>query len=303
VILLYHGIVAERLPSDPWRAGQAVPREDFERQVGWLARRRRVVSLAQYLQRDPDDPEAARTVALTFDDGLRSSFVNAIPFLQRHGIHATFFVTTAHIESRKLLWFSYLNALCFEGGYDALQVDGVSCPLRSFAERRRAKHRLASLARTSGDPVEFSGRLAARYPLPLGVASRYEGATPEELRSVAASDLLELGSHTLTHPFLSRLSREAQEEEIIGSRRLLAELSGRSVRYFAYPAGDYSRETLDVVRKADYEAAFATIPVRLEPGGLLEIERVGIYSPSLVKFRAKTMGLATAARRLGLAVG
>ena len=303
MIFLYHGVVPERAPSDLWRAGQAIPREDLERHVAWLARRRRILPLAQYLERDASDPEAAKAVALTFDDGLRSSVSNAVTVLRKHGAPATFFVTTVHVESREPLWFSYLNALCFEGIYDSVEVEREVWPLGSFTERRRARRALGENARASGDPVTWARDLASRKPLPSEVAARYEGVTPEELRAIAASELFEVGSHTLTHPFLSQLTQETQGAEIEGSRRRLAELCARQVRFFAYPAGDYDERTVRLVQEAGYEAGFATIAKRLKPNGCFEIERVGIYSPSILKLRLKAMGAARVARRLGLRVG
>lgn len=303
MIFLYHGVVPERAPSDLWRAGQAIPREDLEEHVAWLARRRRILPLAEYLDRNAGDPESEKTVALTFDDGLRSSFTQAVPILRKYGAPATFFVTTVHVESRELLWFAYLNALCFEGVFGSVEVDGGTWLLRSLGERLRARRALGEMARASGDPVSWVRGLAGRRPLPSEVASRYEGIPPEELRAVAASELFEVGSHTVTHPFLTQLTREAQGVEIAGSRRRLAELCAREVRFFAYPAGDYDERTLSLVREAGYEAGFATIARGLESDGRFEIERVGVYGPSILKLRLKAMGAAGVGRRLGMRVG
>ncbi len=38
-------------------------------------------------------------VSLTFDDGTPGQIVRAIPILDKHGIHATFFINTAAVES------------------------------------------------------------------------------------------------------------------------------------------------------------------------------------------------------------
>ena len=84
--------------------------------------------------------------------------------------------------------------------------------------------------------------------------------------------------------------------EIFESQRLLSELSGKPVRYFAYPSGDYNLDTLELVEAAGYQAAFATIPRGLDSEPRFEIERIGIYSPSLVKLHAKALGAARLAR-------
>ena len=74
-----------------------------------------------------------------------------------------------------------------------------------------------------------------------------------QVRAAASSRYLEVGSHTVTHPFLSRRSRAEQFDEIMHSREILASLTGRRIRYFAYPAGDYDRETLGLVKEAKFD--------------------------------------------------
>jgi peptidoglycan/xylan/chitin deacetylase (PgdA/CDA1 family) len=303
MIFLYHGVVSDepRSPGRPVRA--PVARQDFERQVGWLARRHRIVPMDEYLRRDSGDPAAGDAIALTFDDGLRNTFLHAVPFLERHRIPATFFVTTLHVETRELLWFSCLNALCYDADYGSVSAEGVALSLASPARRRLARRRLGEMARGSGDPVGFVRELAKRYPVDAEVASRHEGMRPEELRSLADSELFEVGAHTRTHPFLGSLPEDAQRREVAENRRELGALCGKPVRYFAYPAGDYDPVTLRLVREAGYDAAFATIAKRLGPDPRLEIERIGVYAPSLLKVRLKTTGVVRLARSMGMRVG
>lgn len=66
------------------------------------------------------------------------------------------------------------------------------------------------------------------------------------------------GSHTKTHPFLSRLSEEELTEEIEGSKRGIEERLNLPVEFFCYPYGDYNAGVLDSVKKAGYFAAFTT---------------------------------------------
>ncbi|HXJ77086.1 MAG TPA: polysaccharide deacetylase family protein [Candidatus Methylomirabilis sp.] len=297
MIFLYHEIVDGR------HRGVSISRAAFERQVAWLARNRRVVPLAEYLHRDPADVDAARLVSVTFDDGFRSTYFNALPFLQKEKIPATFFVTAHHVLTRGLLWFAYLNAVCYGGGYASIEVEGSKFPLGSPADQRSARRQVGAAARASGNPVSFSRELERRYPLSEDVAARFEGMRPEEVRALAETELFEVGSHTLTHPFLSLLSEEKQQREIRDSRTALSELCGREIRYFAYPAGDYDKTSLAIVRQAGYRAALATTPRGLGSEPRFEVGRVGIYAPSLLKVRLKAAGLVALARSAGIRVG
>ncbi len=67
----------------------------------------------------------------------------------------------------------------------------------------------------------------------------------------------DIGSHTLTHPRLTRLSLEAAKTEIVESRRILAEKLGTAPVSFAHPYGDGadSLELRRMIQEAGYKTA------------------------------------------------
>lgn len=80
----------------------------------------------------------------------------------------------------------------------------------------------------------------------------------EEVRDwLAAGNAI--GSHTLTHPWLSRLTPGQAREEISASRRKLEDRFGVPIRDFCYPYGDWSPEVRDWVIEAGYETATTTV--------------------------------------------
>lgn len=69
-----------------------------------------------------------------------------------------------------------------------------------------------------------------------------------------------IGSHTCTHPWLTRLSPSAAREEITASRRKLEDRFGVPVRDFCYPYGDFDARVRDLVAEAGYRTAVTTRP-------------------------------------------
>jgi peptidoglycan/xylan/chitin deacetylase (PgdA/CDA1 family) len=69
---------------------------------------------------------------------------------------------------------------------------------------------------------------------------------------------VEIGSHSFSHPWLTRLSDDELEREVADSRRLLEDKLGKAVTSFAYPYGDYNARVIDAVRKSGYRCAFST---------------------------------------------
>jgi peptidoglycan/xylan/chitin deacetylase (PgdA/CDA1 family) len=299
VILIYHNIIPER-SNRPAYAGLGLPLHTFEQQLDWLSRHRRIVALDEYLKIRKLGQSTRKLVALTFDDGVRTTFDRAYPLLQKRAMPATFFIATSHLKTGRLLWFSYLNALCFEGVYGAIEVEGIRLELSSEEDRIRTRHSLGRMARTSRDPRAFSDELAAAYPLPRSILAEYEGMSAAQLSLFGQSELLEAGAHTVNHPFMDQLSEDEQKREIVDSKQELMKLTGTCVRYFAYPSGDYNCVTVRLLEAAGFEAAFATHQKRLSIHDRFEMVRVGIYSISFSNFWLKAQGAASVAQRLGL---
>ena len=70
------------------------------------------------------------------------------------------------------------------------------------------------------------------------------------------------GGHTVTHPFLSKLSPEAAAWEVSESKRRIESELQSPVEHFAYPNGrgeDFAPWNKELLRAAGYRAAVTTI--------------------------------------------
>jgi len=86
----------------------------------------------------------------------------------------------------------------------------------------------------------------------------------DELRQFVASGH-EVGSHSLTHPHLTRLEQDQAQHEISQSKQRLERLAGRPVTSFAYPYGDQNAALKDMVRQVGYKNGVSTIRGRASP--------------------------------------
>lgn len=69
---------------------------------------------------------------------------------------------------------------------------------------------------------------------------------------------IEIGSHTLSHPDLSKLTSEKARHEIVDSKSNLETLTGTNVVSFCYPSGKFNTETEKIVSDAGYSFAVTT---------------------------------------------
>ncbi len=85
-------------------------------------------------------------------------------------------------------------------------------------------------------------------PPPLSVAA---------VAALAENPLVELGAHTVSHPYLDELELPEILTEVTESRRRLEHQVGRRITSFAYPHGAYSRQVRGAVGAAGFRTAAA----------------------------------------------
>lgn len=105
----------------------------------------------------------------------------------------------------------------------------------------------------------------------------------EELRQCGFS----FGSHSLTHPDLTRIPLRRVRHELVTSKQWLEGRLGEEVEFLSYPFGRYTKEVQEIARDVGYRACFCSYP----RGPVLDhyaIGRRGMYIiDTLFDFRAK----------------
>ncbi|MGH8065938.1 MAG: polysaccharide deacetylase family protein [Candidatus Entotheonellia bacterium] len=85
----------------------------------------------------------------------------------------------------------------------------------------------------------------------------------EQIRTLKAIGM-EIGSHTQTHPVLTKLSRNQVLHELVESKRILENVSGEPVVSLAYPKGKFNSTIHPWVAAAGYKLARTTVSFRTE---------------------------------------
>jgi peptidoglycan/xylan/chitin deacetylase (PgdA/CDA1 family) len=108
-------------------------------------------------------------------------------------------------------------------------------------------------------PVGSLGRRPEWVMEGNGVPSSEVVMSAERIATLS-SPLVTLGSHSITHPHLSRMKFHDAQTEIEGSRDKLQELTKENIGLFAFPYGDHDASTVGLCRAAGYEYVFSIVP-------------------------------------------
>jgi peptidoglycan/xylan/chitin deacetylase (PgdA/CDA1 family) len=218
----------------------------------------------------------ARAVLITFDDGARSVYDEALPLLRERGLPAAAFVVTGLLDTDQPYWWTEVEALAGrEGPALVRRLKGVP-----------DDDRLATIADL---------RRAASSPAP-----RVPNLRRHELRALESAGIA-VGSHSHTHPCLPRCRDDKIRAEVADAHAVLTEALGHAPTAFAYPNGDCDGRTRQAVQACGYEVAFL-FDHRLSPvtpRDPLRVSRLRVDSTtSLDRLSTTVSGLHPAMHRL-----
>jgi peptidoglycan/xylan/chitin deacetylase (PgdA/CDA1 family) len=263
LILIYHRVHPEPGPFmiDP------VPPERFELQMRHLARAYRPLPLGELLERSRAGTVPEGAVAVTFDDGYADNAEHAMPILARHRIPATVFLVTGCIGTGRIPWHDEVLLAFASARATAIRIPGQApdeapLPLRSVEERRSAAFAALAALKPMPEAERLAGVRAIQEELGRGdpAAAASLMLDWDRVRAMRGSGIA-FGSHTETHPILSRVAPERARDEVTRSKRTIEAQLGEEAAFFAYPNGrpeDYDEGTVEALRTAGYRGALTT---------------------------------------------
>ena len=79
-----------------------------------------------------------------------------------------------------------------------------------------------------------------------------------------------IGDHTYSHPQLPKVTNsELLTKEIVGSKKIIEDHIGKTVKDFAYPFGAYEEKHVDLVKQAGYQSARTVFSGTLQTPNIL----------------------------------
>ncbi len=259
-IVMYHRVLPQ---AEPFSIDPALS-PDFRRHMRLLKRQFRVVPLAEMITAWEAGRDLPGAVAVTFDDGYRDNYLHAFPILKEEGVPATIFLATDFIGTGGMPWHDRVLA-----GFRDARAQNFAYPEAGIAEgpMGEAPHRRGLAFRILGWLKRFTPEDREKHIAAMLMQCNPENREREPLmldwREVRAMlpHGITFGAHTLSHPILSRLTPQAIEAEVIGSKLAIEKETGVPVTLFAYPngqPGDYNEDCKAILKKSGFSCAVST---------------------------------------------
>ena len=103
-----------------------------------------------------------------------------------------------------------------------------------------------------------------------------------------ASNNMELGSHTLSHPNLVQASATNLKKEIEESKQKIQEQTNTDINHFCYPSGKYNNDVITALKSANYKTAVTTKSgIANQNSDLFELPRVRMTNATNLKMSLK----------------
>ena len=266
---------------------------DFVSQINFLKGRYRILSMEEFINNDFDNTK--KNCLLTFDDGYIDHYDFVFPTLIDKNIKGSFFTPVDTIIDNTLLDVNLIH-LILASGEESKILDRLiyhygkmelEIPIDNYIQSITTDSRydtettiLIKRLLQTVLPFEIRTNICRHLLIDFLDESEKELAksfylSKQNIREMI-SEGMHFGSHGKSHFWFSSLKKSAQEEEIKSSIEFLSSLY--SVDFdltMCYPYGDYNNETLDLLKKYNFQVSVTTEPRTFHPerDNLLEIPR------------------------------
>jgi peptidoglycan/xylan/chitin deacetylase (PgdA/CDA1 family) len=245
----------------------SIPLESFKQQMVFLKKSFEILPLTELSRKlHKGERLPQRLACVTFDDGYKDTFTQAAPVLESLGIPATVFITAGIIEDREAFWWDRMCYSIMRSNVNKIKICSNEQPLPSNPDKRlQAARHIIEMVKG----LDYYETLAVTNEVELQtgvcIPPDIKDCLTMQWKDVRAmyDAGIDIGSHTLSHPSLRKVTHAEAHRQIRGSRDLIYQRTGITAHHFSYPHGhatDITRGIASIVRDAGYESACTIMP-------------------------------------------
>lgn len=270
IVVNYHYV---ENPRKDFSGVYPCPVAEFERQIKFLSEHYRITTVEEVLKAAKAGSND-RLCAITFDDGLKGQYQNALPILRKYGAVATFFPNTLALEGRLpathkvhilLSKFSSeelinaFNNFLAEFYPDLKEKYLIPADRRLTNKRLHEKPAIANFKETLIFlPAEirnhFLEHCFAKFGLDEKALNRQIFMLPKEVKELIGAGM-QVGSHAHSHYAFDAIDETLMRKEVTLAQESLALLLGYRPDIFSFPHGRYNATAVRVLKDEGFKCA------------------------------------------------
>ena len=201
----------------------------FEKHLKFLSKRFHLISMNEFSQvlykKDaPAIPDYA--LVITIDDGWKENY-HLLPVIMKYKFRPLIFLASHIVNSERHFWWT-----------------------ESSPEAMGHLKRLPNHKRLEAMQQRFQFYPEKEFP------GKRQALSGEEIKEM--QPWVDFGLHTCFHPVLSQCSTAQKREEIGNGKTTLEKMLEQPIEHFAYPNGDYDRESIEILKACGIKTARTT---------------------------------------------
>lgn len=291
-ILFYHRLIDSKIQKKI--LASAVSYQNFDEQLGFLSKDYEIVSMDELPSLLGSPSKISKKYAvITFDDGYRDNLIYGSDIFSKYSLRPTIYLTADCIENQTLLWFDVVNDIVFASKKSVITLkvgqtsitEKIDCHQKKIDLLRIIKAYMKSVS--NEDKLKYIDYMISEFDVSIERKTDLMLTWEQSLELISHNVVI--GSHTMTHPILSRLKSQDAEFEISESKRLIEEKTDVKINHFSYPNGcknDFNEEIKKIV-SSHYTTSVTTI-IGINKSGcdMYELKRIYVGSDmNLIDFK------------------
>ncbi|MDX1641901.1 MAG: polysaccharide deacetylase family protein [Balneolaceae bacterium] len=238
--------------------------DDFEKQLNYFAEEYGFISKQEFEESLKSASPNAKGIILTFDDGFKDHFSYVLPELEKRGLWGIFYIPASPFLEKKFLDVHRIHLLLGKHGGSVIAdaVRDIICEDMLSHSHIEEFHSETYNKQSNNESTRYVKRLLNYF-----IDYRFRRKVIDELMTIyypnekelvedfymTKGELAELhhsgmvlGSHTVTHPVMSKLRADKQEREIALSFEFIESIAGKqNLKTFCYPYGGFHTFTAE----------------------------------------------------------
>ena len=236
---MYHGVTKVR--NNIYNARHTYI-EDFERQIHYLSKNSKLVSVKDFFLAE----DKKGLVAITFDDGFKNNYTLAAPILKKYNVPASMYITGLNNSDYPFIWADFLQ-ICSRYTSKSIILNGEKYIICHYSyTREKDGVKLIDVIKYENPNYNFKIDL---YNELIDVFKTVKDETRELWELMSDEDIknlslnypnISIGSHGFYHNNLGGLDLKDSVHELNLSKSYLESLIQKEVNELGYPDGSYT---------------------------------------------------------------